>query len=505
MQTKMKTSAALIALFVALAATGASAQLGDTSSTSVLELHGSGTTNPQKFFWKVMDILEERAADPIKLTYRGIGSSNGQKDFANDENHFGAGDIPFKTTNTKTGYVNVDYTTIKTTNNKPFFHIPFQLGAIGIFHSVPDSAGTKVDLDGCVLAKIFSRQIKFWDHADIKKLNPTLSIPANTPIKVATRTLGSSSTSLTTKYLDLMAGASSTDCANTWTLGSGSTITWPEGVEKVEGSSGMSGFLAANEWSIGYVDSGHGHEKKLKEVELKNKAGKWVTSKTADISAAGDAVELPDPMSNSWADISLMNAAGDTTFPICTFSYLYIHAAPPTGDSGRLLQAFVTFVLSDDGQKMVEEFGFVKLSTATLAKSRAALAAVTYTGTAVAPWQFETATGKGNAAGTWPTTASDLTTPNGMKTFSVKRGAWGDYARGVLESDLDKLVARVAVLEGHHDEPVKWYEDPKKQIDGALALGSLAFILGFIGTVLGGVALTKIKRMSGGKYSNNIV
>ena len=92
-----------------------------------------------------------------------------------------------------------------------------------------------------------------------------------------------------------------------------------------------------------------------------------------------------------------------------------------------------------------------------------------------------------------------------MKNFSVKRGAWGDYARGVLESDLDKLVARVAVLEGHHDEPVKWYEDPKKQIDGALALGSLAFILGFIGTVLGGVALTKIKRMSGGKYSNNIV
>ena len=74
MQTKMKTSAALIALFVALAATGASAQLGDTSSTDVFELHGSGTTNPQKFFWKVMDILEERAANPIKLTYRGVGA-----------------------------------------------------------------------------------------------------------------------------------------------------------------------------------------------------------------------------------------------------------------------------------------------------------------------------------------------------------------------------------------------------------------------------------------------
>ena len=55
----------------------------------------------------------------------------------------------------------------------------------------------------------------------------------------------------------------------------------------------MSGYLAANEWAIGYVDSGHGHEKKLKEVELKNKNGKWVTSKTADIAAAGDAVDPP--------------------------------------------------------------------------------------------------------------------------------------------------------------------------------------------------------------------
>lgn len=70
----MKISAALISLFVALAATGASAQLASIESPNVFELHGSGTTNPQRFFWKVMDILEERAANPIKLTYRGVGA-----------------------------------------------------------------------------------------------------------------------------------------------------------------------------------------------------------------------------------------------------------------------------------------------------------------------------------------------------------------------------------------------------------------------------------------------
>ena len=436
------------------------------------------------------------------------GSSTGQKDFKANQNHFGAGDIPFKEADHKT----ISDTIANNGQNKPFFHIPFQLGAIGIFHSVPDSAGKKVELDACTLAKIFSRTIKYWDHEDIKKLNPTLNIPANQAIKVSTRTKGSSSTSLTSQYLDLLAGASSTECPGAWSLKTtdgtkayGSDIGWPSDVEKIEGSSGMSNYLAKNEWAIGYIDAGHGWEKNLKEVELKNANGKWVTSKTAEIAKAGTEITPPDNLA-SWHGVSLMNVAGDTTFPICTFSYMYIHKNQPNGESSRLLQAFATFVLSDEGQGMLADFGFVKLAADTLAKSRAALASVNW-GTSTA-WEFETATGK-NKDGADIVGGLDsnnvATGPNGLKVFSVKRGAWGDYERGVIKSDLEKLAARVATLEGHHEEPVKWYEDPQNQIDSALALGSLAFILGFIGTVLGGVALTRIKRSTGGKYSGNIV
>ena len=436
------------------------------------------------------------------------GSSTGQSDFQADQNHFGSGDIPFKSD---------VHNTISTTNGKPFFHIPFQLGAIGIFHSVPDSAGKKVELDACTLAKIFSRTIKYWDHEDIKKLNPTLNIPANQAIKVATRTKGSSSTSLTSQYLNLKAGANSAECPGAWSLHKtgdattkyGSDINWPADVEKVEGSSGMSNYLAKNEWAIGYVDAGHGWEKNLKEVELKNKNGEWVTSKTAEIEKAGTSVTLPPSFKDSWHNVSLMNAAGDTTFPITTFSYMYIHENQPDGESARLLEAFATFVLSDEGQDMLEDFGFVKLATDTLTKSRDALASVNW-GTSAA-WEFETADGKvgkdkdGNTIVGGLDSNGVATGANGLKVFSGKRGAWGDYERGVIKSDLEKLAARVATLEGHHEEPVKWYEDPQNQIDSALALGSLAFILGFIGTVLGGVALTRIKRASGGKYSGNIV
>ena len=57
----------LVALAICTAAAGVSAQSH--------ELHGSGTTNPSKFFWKVMDLMEERSRTPVTMTYRAVGTS----------------------------------------------------------------------------------------------------------------------------------------------------------------------------------------------------------------------------------------------------------------------------------------------------------------------------------------------------------------------------------------------------------------------------------------------
>ena len=56
-------------------------------------------------------------------------------------------------------------------------HVPFAMGAIAVFHSVPSSAlgGSPIDLTGCLLAKIFSAQIKQWNDPEIASINPSLS------------------------------------------------------------------------------------------------------------------------------------------------------------------------------------------------------------------------------------------------------------------------------------------------------------------------------------------
>ena len=126
----------------------------------VQELHGSGTTNPSKLIWKVLDLMEERTRIPLHGTYRAIGSGGGISEFvarANNfasMNHFGAGDIAIGTE---------DYDDA-TAAGRTFIHVPFVLGAISVFHSVPlDSGMEEVKLDGCTLAKIFQRNITKWD------------------------------------------------------------------------------------------------------------------------------------------------------------------------------------------------------------------------------------------------------------------------------------------------------------------------------------------------------
>ena len=44
------------------------------SVSAAIEMHGSGSSSPSTFFWKVMDLLEERAKEPISMTYRSVGA-----------------------------------------------------------------------------------------------------------------------------------------------------------------------------------------------------------------------------------------------------------------------------------------------------------------------------------------------------------------------------------------------------------------------------------------------
>jgi hypothetical protein len=73
----------------------------------------------------------------------------------------------------------------------------------------------------------------------------------------------------------------------------------------------MSNYVSATAFSIGYIESGHGHVLGMNEIRLSNKDGIMLTSKEADIASAANNAVLPAPDAD-WSTVSLLNQAPST-------------------------------------------------------------------------------------------------------------------------------------------------------------------------------------------------
>ena len=242
--------------------------------------------------------MQQQAKIPIRMTYRGVGSSTGQAEFMGDgttsDNMFASGDLPFGAE---------DYATFPANS---FLHLPIVLGAISFFHSVPTGDST-LNLSACLLAKIMSRKITDWTDAEIIAENPGLDgvLPSAYPITVARRVLGSSSTASITEYLNVA-------CPEEWPAELvGREIEWPEDTSECERSGGMTDCITSVPGTIGYIDAGHGHLEGLSEIELRNAAGKYINSKEAGaqggILSAAENAAFPSSLDADFSGVTLLN------------------------------------------------------------------------------------------------------------------------------------------------------------------------------------------------------
>jgi ABC-type phosphate transport system substrate-binding protein len=363
-----------ITLLLLSALNGAFAQT-DGSTDHVLEIHGAGTTNPSKCLWLLQTQTMDRTRVPVHMTYRAVGSSTGiyefmgvnhTSDFAyKNYNDFGAADIPLH---------KEDYDALQA-NNISMVQLPFVLGSVGVFyHSLTDSdkeldsfasdAQPTVNLTACDLAKIFKREIKFWDHEELLANNPNLenvlpSGKASYPIHVARRVAGSSSTKSLTLYLN--AG-----CPAEWPADMvGTTVDWEDDTMGCEGSAGVSDCLVDNPGAIGYMESGHGWSQNFKEVELKNADGRFLSSRyAASVGGIGSAAgDIPASADMDFSGVNLINRPGEYTWPITLMSYIFVRknlgAWMDHPQERTLLKAFLKGLYDDRIISQCSQFGFV--------------------------------------------------------------------------------------------------------------------------------------------------
>lgn len=256
-------------------------------------------------------------------------------------------------------------------------------------------------------------------------------ITSTADIKVVHRVHGSSSTSGFTEYLQ-------TTCPDDWQLDSGSTITWPTDTFAAEGSGGMSDFIAANEYAIGYIDSGHGHAASLSEVALENKDGVKLTTKEANIGAAADYALandfIPADPSADFSSVNLYDLPGPSTWPITMISYLYVDKNQTATErhTAGLLVAFVRMLLSTEGQSLAVKNLFSPLPQALVDYNAATIANISLPSDAP-PYSFETDT--------------DPLTGAGPYVFSGKRRTYAEYQRNSNTADIVSMTATIASLQ----------------------------------------------------------
>lgn len=199
-------------------------------------------------------ILSERSRKEVRFTYRGIGSGGGVTEFKGNAannytsfNDYASADYPFP---------DPDYTSLTTgdTTSTPAraprttMQLPFLVGAVGVFVSVPNTGS--LQMSPCLLARIMLGNITTWDDTAITSENPSLVVPPGTPIHVVRRSDSSSSTNGLTLYLH-------SACPIVWN----STLVGPNPTSwvvqsTVVGSDNMIRAISGTKFTIGYVEAG---------------------------------------------------------------------------------------------------------------------------------------------------------------------------------------------------------------------------------------------------------
>ena len=320
-----------------------------------LQLDGAGAS----FSFPLIDLwrVEYGKEFPnVQLNYQSIGSGGGVKNHIAKTIVFGASDAPLKPAERDAA--------------PNTLHIPEAIGAVTIAFNIPefvDDEGRPVStlqLSGDTIADIFLGKITQWDDQAIIDDNPTLykKLPklSQKDIIVAHRSDGSGTTFVFTSYLNQVSAE--------WDekVGAGKSVEWPAGIGG-KGNEGVANVVKTTPYSIGYIELAYAFQNNIPYAAVENADGtNFVLPSMQSIAAAsaGAAPALPQAH-ESWYGISIINAPGDDSYPISTFTYLLVYEnlnnVTNDPDTAQALVHMIYWMITD-GQKFNESLHYVPIA-----------------------------------------------------------------------------------------------------------------------------------------------
>lgn len=330
-----------------------------------ITINGAGATFPFPLIdtWRV----EYPNVQPgVSINYQSIGSGGGIAQFTATTVDFGATDAPLTPER-------------EAALPAPAVHIPEAIGSVVAAYNIPGVDEHELKLTGPILADIFRGVITQWDDPRITELNPGVPLP-DQDIVVVHRSDGSGTTFVWTQYLSLISPEWEEE------VGFGTAVEWPTGVG-APGNEGVANTVRSTFNAIGYVELAYALTTGMDFAQLQNQAGNFIEPSLESTAAAVAAAATTLPAgADSWNGVHILNAPGENSYPIASFTYLLVYqemSTSPTIDSMEKAKAIVDFIawaISDEGQVFAEELSYVPLPDAVQELDMQTLSSLTYNG-----------------------------------------------------------------------------------------------------------------------------
>jgi phosphate transport system substrate-binding protein len=267
----------------------------------------------------------------------------GIKQISSRVSDFGAGEVPLTATERNEGQV---------------IQLPLMLIGIVPIYNLPQLR-QELRFSGELLADIFLGRVKTWNSPEIARLNPGIPLP-DLSIRVIYRPEGKGTNYVFTDFL------SKTSPRFKTLIGTSASPNWPVGTS-ADRSSDMADAVKNSPGSIGYVELQYAQRSKIQYGLVRNASATFVKASPATITAACQAIEAPQ-----WDKFSasLTYAPGDDSFPITSFTWVYVQAKQSDPLRAGALVQLLNWMFSD-GQPLGEQLGYSELPKPLSEKVRA--------------------------------------------------------------------------------------------------------------------------------------
>lgn len=307
------------------------------------DISGAGATFPFPLYAKWADAYKKETGNG--LNYQSIGSGGGIKQIEAKTVTFGASDMPLKA---------------EQLDKIGLTQFPTVIGGDIPVVNLEGIKPNELTFDGPTLAKIYLGEIKTWDDAAIKALNPSAKLPSQ-PIVVVHRSDGSGTTFIWTDYLSKV----SADWKSK--VGANTSVQWPTGIG-AKGNEGVANNVAQTKGAIGYVEYAYAKQNNLTTAKVINKAGKAVSPNAAAFQAAAAGANWEG---TPGFGVILTDQPGDGAWPIAGATFILMYKTP--SDPAAAAEALKFFAWAyEKGDKMAEDLDYVAMPAAVKASVKKA-------------------------------------------------------------------------------------------------------------------------------------